>query len=60
VGQRGQRKCTGEIENTQKISVGNPERERHFGRSRRRYDVEVNVMNCMYRITITVPSRSAK
>jgi hypothetical protein len=35
-GQRGQRKCSVEIENTQEISVGNPERKRLFGRSRPR------------------------
>jgi hypothetical protein len=32
----GQDKFTGEIKNTHKISVCNPERRRHFGRSRAR------------------------
>jgi len=32
----GQEKLTGEIKNTNKISVGNPERKRPFGRSRPR------------------------
>jgi len=32
----GQEKRTGEIENTQQISVGNLERKRHIGRTRAR------------------------
>jgi hypothetical protein len=32
----GQDKSTAEIKNTHKISVENPERKRHFGRSRPR------------------------
>ena len=34
MGQMGQEKCTGEIENTHTISDGNRERKRHFGRSK--------------------------
>jgi hypothetical protein len=32
----GQEKCTGEIKNAHTITVRNPERKRHFGRSRSR------------------------
>jgi hypothetical protein len=32
----GIKQCTGEIENAQEISVGNPERKRHVGRTRPR------------------------
>jgi len=45
VGQMGQEKRAAEIKNTNKISVGNHERKRHFGRSRPRCNVKDNVMN---------------
>ena len=45
MGQMGQEKCTGEIENAHTISVGNPERKTHFGRSRPRQNVTDSVMN---------------
>jgi len=41
----GQGKCTGEMTNTHKISVGNPERNKQFWRSRPRWNVKDNVVN---------------
>jgi len=34
----GQEKHTGEIKDTHKISIWTPERKKHFGRSRARWD----------------------
>jgi len=39
----GQEERTGEIKNAHKISVGNQDRKRHFGRSRSRWNVKDNV-----------------
>jgi hypothetical protein len=45
VRQMGQKKRTGVITDTHKISFGNPERKRHIGRSRPRWNDKHNVMN---------------
>jgi hypothetical protein len=50
----------GEIKNMHKISVWNPERMRHFGRSKPRWNVQNNVMNCTERTKIPVAFRSVK
>ena len=41
----GQERRTGEVTNTHKISVGNCERKRYFGKSRARRDITDGVMN---------------
>ena len=48
------RKETREIKNKQKISLGNPERKRHFGRPTTRWDTKDNVMKRTWRIAIPV------
>ena len=55
VGQMGQEKCTGEIKIHTTFYLDSP-KERHFGRSWYREDVQVNVVNC----TIPVSFRSVK